>query len=181
MLDHNGVINTLSEDEAVDTGVELDHLDGTVILMCSYGYEHRQRSLDPGNDYYPLVAECAGYIFTDYRAGFHGSVDVYRDPWMPPNCIGIRGDKGQAADLLMKPVLLFDDKEENIDRMRLRSRDSTPLGGILVRRGRYAQRPVPPSYVCSNDPKEWVQICEHFGSRYASDMTGGGTGGLHGR
>ena len=82
---------------------------------------------------------------------------------------------------MKKPVLLFDDKEENIDRMRIRSRDSTPLGGILVRRGRNAHLRVPPSYVWSNDPREWVQICQHFGSRYASDMTGDGPGGRRGR
>ena len=181
MLDHGGVINTVSADEACDTGVERDHLDGTVTLMCSYGYGHRQESLDPTNDYYPLVAECAGYIFTDYRTGFHESVDVYRDPWMPLNCIGIRGDKGQAADLLKKPVLLFDDKEENIDRMRIRSRDSTPLSGILVRRGRNSHREVPPSYVCSNDPREWVEICRHFGSRYSSDTADDGPGGRRSR
>ena len=158
--------------------------------MCSYGHEHRQRSLDPRNGYYPLVAECDGYIFTDHRAGFYGNVDVYRDPWMPLNCIGVRGDKGQAADLLKKPVLLFDDGEENIDRMRIRSRDSTPLNGILVRRGRKSHRLVPPSYACLNDPREWVQICRRFANWYSperwrpgtcgDDAPGGGRGGLGG-
>ena len=95
---------------------------------------------------------------------------------MESNCVGIRGDKGQVADLMRKPVLLFDDKEENIDLLRSRSSSDRPLDGVLVRRGRNAGRPVPPGYVCENDPRVWVQICRKFGSAYSSDVTGDGPG-----
>ena len=95
---------------------------------------------------------------------------------MESNCVGIRGDKGQVADLMRKPVLLFDDKEENIDLLRSRSSSDRPLDGVLVRRGRNACRPVRPGYVCENDPRVWVQICRKFGSAYSSDVTGDGPG-----
>ena len=126
--------------------------------------------------YHPMVAECDGHIFTDYREGHHRDVDVYREPWMKSNCVVVRGDKGQVADLMRKPVLLFDDKEENIDLLRSRSSSDRPLDGVLVRRGRNVGRPVPPGYLCENDPREWVQICRRFGSAYSSDVTGDGPG-----
>ena len=89
-------------------------------------------------------------------------VDVDREPWMESNCVGIRGDKGQVADLMRKPVLLFDDHEENIALLRLRSSPNLYLDGVLVRRGRKADIPVPPGYLCYNDPES--------GYRYVDDL-----------
>ena len=179
MLDHHGVIDTMSFDEACQTGVDFDHCDALTTFMCSFGRRHRQDALSVDAAYHPMVAECDGCIFTDYREGYHRDVDVYREPWMGPRCVGIRGDKGQVADLMRKPVLLFDDNEENIDLLRLRSSPNVPLDGVLVRRGRNAHRPVPPGYLCENDPREWVQICRRFGSAYSSDVTGDGPRMLH--
>ena len=109
-----------------------------------------------------MVASCDGYIFTDYRWSFHATVDVYREAWMPTNCIGVRGDKGQVARLLNIPTLLFDDKEENIDRVR-RYKVGHELNGVVVRRGRKRKRGVEPGYECIiNDPYKWVARLRHF-------------------
>ena len=135
--------------------------------------------MDTSAAYHSMVAECDGHIFTDYREGYHRSVDVYREPWMATNCVVVRGDKGQVAELMRKPVLLFDDNEENIDLLRIRSSSESPLDGVLVRRGNKAGRFVPPGYRCENDPREWVQICKKFGSAYSSDFTGDGPQALH--
>ena len=179
MLDHHGVIDTMSFDQACQTGVDLDHCDDVTTFMCSFGKRHRRDALSTSAAYHPMVAECDGHIFTDYREGYHCDVDVYREPWMESNCVGIRGDKGQVADLMRKPVLLFDDREENIDLVRLRSSPNLYLDGVLVRRGQNADIPVPPGYLCYNDPREWVQICRRFGSAYSSDITGDGPRMLH--
>ena len=82
-----------------------------------------------------MIAECDGYTFTDYDVGMHPSVDIYRESWMDINCIGVRGDKGQLAQLTRKPCILFDDKERNIDLLRSRSTKECPLDGVVIRTG----------------------------------------------
>ena len=180
MLDHHGVIDTMTPQQARHTGVDLDHCNEVTTLMCSFGRQHRRDAMNTRAAYHSMVAECDGHIFTDYPSGHHRSVDVYREPWMGSNCVGVRGDKGQVAELMRKLVLLFDDNEENIDLLRLRSSSESPLDGVLVRRGKKAGRSVPPGYLCENDPREWVQICIRFGRAYSSDVTGDGPQALHG-
>ena len=94
--------------------------------LCSYDpvHVHRRGVFDPRAPFAPMISECDGHIFTDVRHSHSQEVDVYREPWMQPNCIGVVGDKGQVAQLLRKPALLFDDKEENIDDLRSRIRCS---------------------------------------------------------
>ena len=48
----------------------------------------------------PIHAECDGYIFTDYRIGYYRNVGVDRESWVARNCVAVRGDKGQVAQLL---------------------------------------------------------------------------------
>ena len=180
MLDHHGVIDTMTPQQARHTGVDLDHCNEVTTLMCSFGRQHRRDAMNTRAAYHSMVAECDGHIFTDYPLGHQRSVDVYRESWMGSNCVGVRGDKGQVAELMRKPVLLFDDKEDNIDLLRLRSSSESPLDGVLVRRGKKAGRSVPPGYLCENDPREWVQICIRFGRAYSSDVTGDGPQALHG-
>ena len=54
------------------------------------------------------------FIFTE-KLTSRGPVDVYKLPGMEDNMICISGDKGDAAKLLGLPVMLFDDKAENLD------------------------------------------------------------------
>ena len=95
-------------------GVALDHIDDICSLIVSFGRAHRHETFRDDMDYMPMVNECEGYVFTDYRVSRHHSVDVYREQWMKTNCVAIRGDKGQVAALLGKPCLPFDIKEETL-------------------------------------------------------------------
>ena len=116
----------------------------------------------------PVVALCEGYIFTDDRKGGSRTIDIYRDEWMEHNTaigyntIGVRGYKGQVASLFGKPVLLFDDNEENIELLRARSSCQCPLDGVVVRRGRKTRWSVHETFCSSSDPKEWIDIMRHF-------------------
>ena len=140
MLDFHDVIDTMNHEEAARTGVELDHLENTVTLACSYGHSKREHMFDRDAEWCPMIAECDGHIFTDYREGWHRTVDIYREDWMQKTCIAVRGDKGQVAKLLEMPCLLFDDKEDNIRTVLKRNTRENPLNGVIVRRGRKARR-----------------------------------------
>ena len=162
LFDHHDVVDTLDFDQACDVGACFDHAYDIAPILCSYGINHRLEAFDRNQPFAPMVAECEGHIFTDYREGWHRNVDVYREYWMPPSCIGFRGDKGQVAQLIGLPTLLFDDKEEVIDLLRRRSNPEVPLDGIVVRRGRKTEWGVAPGYQVANDPTTWLPICEGY-------------------
>ena len=50
--------------------------------------------------------------------------------------VGVRGDKGQVAQLLRAPAMFFDNEEDSVALLRDRSLPTQPLDGALVRRGR---------------------------------------------
>ena len=162
LFDQHDVVDTMSFEEACDTGIALDYMEQVTSYICSFGKKYRQETFHQNMSWSPMVNECAGYIFTDYREGRHPSVDVYRESWMLPNCIGIRGDKGQAAKLLNRPVILFDDKEENIEKLRQRSSATIPLDGVLVRRGRKKHRAAGHGYIVANECEDWSHIVRNF-------------------
>ena len=162
LFDQHHVIDTLSYEEAGATGVQLDHLNGVTVLRCSKARSHRQSAFDQYARWWPMANECEGHIFTDYDKGYHRTVDIYRESWMQPNCICVRGDKGQAASLLGLPCILFDDKEDNVRSLRRRSTPTTPLDGIIVRRGRLVSEWVEPGFLASSDCAEWPGLVKHF-------------------
>ena len=135
LLDKHDVVDNMARHEAENVGVDLDHKDYVCTLLCSYGKDKRLTAFDSSQPWYPMIAECDGYTFTDYHVGTHPSVDIYREAWMDINCIGVRGDKGQLAQLTRKPCILFDDKERNIDLLRYRSTKECPLDGVVIRTG----------------------------------------------
>ena len=81
---------------------------------------------------------------------------------MDDNMICISGDKGDAAQLLGLPLILFDDKEDNltdvIDKGHIRN------VGVVVRRGEAMFRRVKPHNwpMVINDPHAWVYWCWRF-------------------
>ena len=161
-FDQHNVVDTMTFDEACDTGTSLDHIENVNVFICSYGRDHREETYSQEVEWCPMVAECDGYIFTDYCEGYYQSIDVYRDDWMEPNTIGVKGDKGQIAKLMNKPVLLFDDREDNIERLRQRSSADAYLDGVVVRRGTKAHRRVNPGFVIENNCNEWINIVRRF-------------------
>lgn len=74
---------------------------------------------------------------------------------MGKNCIAIRGDKGQAAELLNKPSLLFDDREDSIDLLRARSTPVNKLDGVVVRMGKKHRYNVARGYVANYRDDHW--------------------------
>ena len=149
----------------------------SIPFVCSYDpvHVHRRGVFDPRAPFAPMISECDGHIFTDVRHSHSQEVDVYREPWMQPNCIGVVGDKGQVAQLLRKPALLFDDKEENIDDLRSRSTVQCILDGILVRRGRKMHRRALPGYIVTYaGPIEdrWCGMMEDFLSSHIRYLEG---------
>ena len=109
-----------------------------------------------------MISECDGIICTDYREGWYREIDIYREEGMPSHCVRVKGDKGQIAKLIQKPVLLFDDKERNIDMLTKRSTDGCLLDGVIVRRGRNKWRHVEDGYLVQNDCNRWCEIIERF-------------------
>ena len=162
MFDLHDVTDTMTHEEAARTGVEIDYLEHTVMLACSYGKRNRTRMFNRAAEWYPMIAECDGHIFTDFRDGWYKTVDIYRESWMDKTCIAVRGDKGQVAKLLEMPCLLFDDKEDNIRTLRKRSTPKIPLNGVVVRRGRKAWDTVEPDFICFNDCTDWLRIIRNF-------------------
>ena len=162
MFDQHDVIDTMNFEEACHTGVSLDLNDSVTTLLCSHGKDHRREAFEPRAEWLPMVKECEGCIFTDYREGFHRTVDIYRESWMSPDCIAVRGDKGQVAKLLRRPTILFDDKEDNVSALRRRSTNECFLDGVVVRRGRKRYKEVRPGFAVENECAKWADIVHLF-------------------
>lgn len=185
LFDHHNVIDEMDWDTAKKVGVALDHLKDHASVLLSYGHSHRREAFLDDRPCYPMIAEMDGYIFTDVPQNSTNVVRVYQHDWMKNICndrgyaqcaiIGVSGDKGQAASLLGKPAILFDDKEENI-RQVLQADERN--AGCLVRVGSNASRPIrwsaftpfwtayaPPSV--SMDPAAWCELSVKFRNKTA--------------
>ena len=92
---------------------------------------------------------------------------------MDDNMICISGDKGDAAQLLALPMIIFDDREENL--VDVVNKGTARNLGILVRKGGAAHRPVPPRmqrFVIKN-PHHWVYWCYKFAQQWPrADLLG---------
>lgn len=173
LFDHHNVIDEMDVHTAVEVGVALDHLTDHRSVLLSYGHMHRLEAFASGRDCFPMVAEMDGYIFTDHRRRRSNVVEVYQHEWMKDVCddkgyeqcaiIGITGDKGQAASILGKPAILFDDKEENIDQV---IRADNRNAGCVVRIGSTAhhgvRRCMPERSSVSREPAEWYDLSRRF-------------------
>ena len=70
MFDLHDVIDTMTFDEACETGVGLDFVDEVATFLCSKGKKHRPNTFLKANAYSPMVNECDGHIFTDFSEGY---------------------------------------------------------------------------------------------------------------
>lgn len=172
LLDNNGVINeVLCHDAACDVSVDLDHVNNAAVLMCSYVRRGGRSAFDRSQRWCPLVYGCDGHIFTNIKTNRSNLVEIYQEEWMRRDslaCIGVRGDKGQIAKLLRKPVLIFDDKELNIDLVRGHATREVHMDGFLVRMGANARRFVPPGFETANDPYDWPLLLAEFANAQSS-------------
>ena len=166
LVDKHKVVDDFNDDESADVGSTLDHMDEICPVICSkstrrgHGLEHRLKIFDREQPGFHFIQQMHGVVYTDYPVGHHRTVDIYRDEWMPPTVIGVRGDKGQVANLFRKPSLLFDDKEENVELVR---RIGIESDGILVKRPRWFGQFVPrPGFRYEADPYQWLPIIRDF-------------------
>ena len=119
----------------------------------------------------PLVYGCDGHIFTNIERNDSNQVEIYQEKWMrrdSPACIGVKGDKGQIAQLLQKPVLIFDDKELNIELVRGHCTREVTMEGFLVQMGRKARRFIPEGFQTANVPQHWPRLLEEFADAQSS-------------
>ena len=86
----------------------------------------------------------------------HGPVDVWRYDGMEPNMVCISGDKGDAAQLLGLPMILFDDREDNL--VDVVNKGSKYNVGVVVRRGDAQFKLVHRrnEHLVINNPHDWV-------------------------
>ena len=75
---------------------------------------------------------------------------------MEDNMVCIDGDKGDAAQLLGLPLILFDDREDNI--VDIVNKGHERNVGVVVRRGDSSHRRVHPRnrHLVINNPHDWV-------------------------
>ena len=95
-----------------------------------------------------------------------GPVRVFRLDGMLANTICINGDKGDVAALIGLPMLLFDDREENLDDVL--KKGISGCEGVLVRRRSASQRRVPRHWRehLINDSQQWI----HRGIRFVEQF-----------
>ena len=178
LLDKHGVIDEVHcFDTACDVSGDFDHINNAAVLMNSYVQKGGRSAFDRSQPWRPLVYGCDGHIFTNVEQSESNQVRIYQTEWMrqeSPACIGVIGDKGQIAQLLRKPVLIFDDKELNITLVRGHSTTDVPMDGYLVQMGRKSRRVIPPGFRAANDPRYWPVLLEEFAN--ANDPSIGRTG-----
>ena len=175
-FDMNGVVNTLRcQDEAQRTGVALDHVEDACCFILSYGHVHRRDAVFPRQHepWASFINEMDGLMFTDFRDGQRNErrdrwmykQHVYREPWMPPQAIGIHGCKGHVPWLFGKntrenmPILLFDDQPANLAEVQNRDRLS---GGTLVDRKRRQPDAILRQLWVEDNPARWAGWLERF-------------------
>ena len=178
VFDHHHVVDQLDEDEAISLGIALEHVDDHCSILLSYGFSHRQEAFDSTKRFYPMINELDAYVFADFRHNRSYGVAVYQDQWMKDTCrrmdkpqslinIGMRGDKGQVAELLGKPIVFFDDKEENVLQV-LQAKQGNEA--YVVRIGEMEDHPVRSiggtAFTRTSDVSEWEALCKNFNSKH---------------
>ena len=81
---------------------------------------------------------------------------------MQSNMVCISGDKGDAAQLLGLPLILFDDREDNISDVV--NKGTSRNVGVVVRRGEATHRHTHHrnKHLVFNDPHDWVYLSWRF-------------------
>lgn len=182
LFDKHDVVDTLNNQQAIQAGEAIDYMPGIRSVLLSYGRDNRKGSFNPAERWRPYISCLDGYISTDYPDCWLNNVEAYGENWMPLHCIAIRGDKGQAAELLGKPALLFDDKEHNVDLVRSRSSHRNKLDGVVVRMGRKCRYNVAPGYISNYRCSDWeglVAEYDYYHGRATGEHLYGDSGYCH--
>ena len=115
---------------------------------------------------YALFFQIADFFIFTEKIGSKEPVSIYRLPGMRDDMVCISGDKGDASQLLGLPLILFDDKADNLDDVIRKGHTNNV--GVLVRRGEAVGRSLPRKCetMVINDPHDWVYWSWQFARRY---------------
>jgi hypothetical protein len=127
-FDHHGVLDVLTESEALRLGIELDHFS-LCFGMLSFGRAHSLAALENPN-VRPFLAQSDFQFFTDVRQSCQDDVLVYRPQGWPLTALRFKGDKAQVMTLVGGQAILFDDGKDNVQRAMARGH-----AAVLVRSG----------------------------------------------
>ena len=172
-FDKHNVIDTMNEEETTRFAVLRSHTNfscnlGGALALISRGTD-RWREVYEDHEYsaFYTIADLLIFTKTIGRDPDEGApVRIWRYPGMAGNMICLDGDKGDAAQLLGLPLLLFDDIENNlidvVDKGHIDNRV------VVVRRGEARHRRIEPRnrHLVINDPHAWVYWCWQFARRY---------------
>ena len=153
MFDKHGVVDIMTREESIDVGVQFSHMENACNVLCSFGSGFRQSTFYR-HPWLPFIAELDGYCFVDSKWSSRSPVVCYQEPWMSERTIGCTGTKGEFAQLLQKPALLFDDRIENLAGL-----PESNCQGVLVpsrRRDRAAWHPA------ATSPAQWMTHSMQF-------------------
>ncbi len=127
-FDHHGVLDVLTDRQALRLGVELDHFSLCFGLL-SFGRAHSWAALNNPN-VAPFLAQSDFQFFTDERQSCQDAVRVYRPPGWPLSALRFQAYKAQVLTLVGGQAILFDDDKAMVLRALARG---TAAG--QVRRG----------------------------------------------
>ena len=168
MLDKHHVVDTLSWQDAMRIGNDMDHMHDVSSVICSYGRTHQQGTWRRESRWYPFVCQIDGAVFTLTLDNGYRMVDIEQVEGCGPHVITFSGDKGQVAGLLPLPCFIFDDQEENVALVQEKgywsggvvfARDGIPVGRRR-RRGHRARSQA--TFRISDDPLQWPTLVQEF-------------------
>ena len=80
----------------------------------------------------------------------------------------MRGDKGQAAELLKKPIVFFDDHEAHALQVHNARQGNE---AYVVRIGKKQEEPVHSHcFSVTTDPNEWLALCKNFHAKWQEEV-----------
>ena len=163
-FDKHNVVDTMNPEESLRfvglrNQVHFKNNLGGALVLLSRGTSRWTDALEEGDQ--TVFYRCADFLIYTEKINRDpdrdGPVSIWRYPEMESHMICINGDKGDAAQLLGLPMILFDDKEENLtDIIDKGHRQNV---GVVVRRGEAVNRRIKRRNNRSmviNDPHAWV-------------------------
>ena len=171
-FDKHNVLDTISHEQA--SKMSCLRTQRNALAVLSRGPEHWKQSFNINKEWHLAARAADIYLYTE-AIHHEGPVCVYQVDGMPSNAICIDGDKGDVAALLGLPVLLFDDRERNLD--DIIKKGVAGCEGVLVRRGDASQREVRRDWRSRviNDPEDWIHQALGFIKRMWPGTTSAST------
>lgn len=176
-FDKHNVVDTMNAEECsrfigLRNQVHYRNNLGGALALISRGIGRWRESLEEGEQM--ASYKCADFLTYTEKIGRDpdrdGAIRVWRYPGMESHMICIDGDKGDAAQLLGLPLILFDDKEDNLT--DIVDKGHSRNVGVVVRRGEAVNRKVYRRNRAMeiNHPHSWVYWCWRFAGLFPQSL-----------